>query len=120
VKGIYFAAMKDYKQALASYAKANQLNPGIKSIQYQTVFCQAMNGQINEANAYLSQLPNLPANYVSRAVIYAGLKDKKQSLYYLQKAADADILPTDIKVSLFLASLRNEQQYKTILAKFGL
>ncbi|GLU54747.1 helix-turn-helix domain-containing protein [Dyadobacter frigoris] len=120
VSGYYFIARGQYSQALKYYAKANQKNPGIKSIQYQTVYCQAKDGQVDKVYSYLKQLRELPENYVSRSVIYAGLGDKKQSLYYLQKAADAGIIPTDVKVSSFFATLRGERQYKAVLKKFGL
>ncbi|MEO6687128.1 MAG: hypothetical protein ABIN24_14255, partial [Dyadobacter sp.] len=116
----YYIAKQDYKKALKYYVITNRINPGIKSIQYQTVYCEAMDGQIDKVNAYLKQLPELPENYVSRAVIYVGLGDKKQSLFYLQKGADVGIIPTDFKVSLFYTTLRDEPQYKTVLKKFGL
>lgn len=120
VWGYYFIARGQYKKALKSYFLANQKNPGIKSIQYQTVYCQAMDGQVDKANAYLKQLPELPENYISKCVIYAGLKDKKQSLYYLQKAADAGIISTDMKVSSLFVTLRGEPEYQAVLKKFGL
>ncbi len=120
VWGYYFIAKGQYKEALKCYAISNQKNPGIKSIQYQTVYCQARDGQIDKVNAYLKELPELPENYVSRSVIYAGLGNKKQSLYYLQKGADIGIVPSDFKVSSFFATLRNEPEFRAVLKKFGL
>lgn len=120
VVGYYFAAKGQYKQALQSYFLANQKNPGIKSIQYQTVYCQAMDGQVDKAKTYLKQLPEVPGNYISKCVIYAGLKDKKQSLHYLRKAADAGIISTDMKVSFLFITLRGEPEYQAVLKKFGL
>ena len=116
----YFAAIGDYKTASEYCAKANQMNPKIRSMQYQDVFYKAMNGQVKEAKDFLTRLPELPENYISRSVVYAGLHDKRQSLYYLQKAADLDIIPTDVKVLPFLAILHGEPQFKSILRKFGL
>lgn len=120
VWGYYFIAKGQYKEALKCYAIANQKNPGIKSIQYQTVYCQARDGQIDKVNAYLKELPELPENYVSRSVIYAGLGNKKQSLYYLQKGADIGIVPSDFKVSSFFVTLRNEPKFRAVLKKIGL
>ncbi len=120
VFGYYYIVKEDYKQALKYYVITNRINPGIKSIQYQTVFCQARDGQIDKVHSYLNQLPELPENYVSRSVIYAGLGDKEQSLFYLRKGADAGIIPSDLKVSLFFITLRDEPQYKAVLKKFGL
>ncbi|MCF0054259.1 helix-turn-helix domain-containing protein [Dyadobacter sp. CY356] len=118
--GYYFIAKGQYKDALKCYALANQKNPGIKSIKYQTVYCQAMDGQTDKVVSYLKQLPEIPENYISRCVIYAGLHDKKRSLYYLRKAADAGIMSTDMKVSSLFISLRGEREYKAVLKKFGL
>jgi TolB-like protein/AraC-like DNA-binding protein/Flp pilus assembly protein TadD len=116
----YYGSIKNYRQAVFYSEKANQLNPKIKSIRYAHAFYQGLNGQSDEVRAFLKKLPDLPENYVSRAVGYASLHDKKHSLYYLQKAADLGSIPTDLKVSPFFAQLRNEPQYQTILTRFGL
>jgi adenylate cyclase len=120
IEGVYYGVNKEYKKALASYARADQINPGIRSIQYQTLYFKALDGQIDEVHSFLQTLPDIPENHVPRACIYAGLKDKKLSLYYLQKAADGGILPTDIKVSPYLALLHDEPAYQAILRQFGL
>ncbi len=116
----YFGGIGDFGQALKNVEKADQLNPGIKSIGYQIVYYKARLGRVDEVNSFLKNLPELPENYISRAVIFAGLGDKKQSLYYLQKGADRGLIPTDIKVFPFLTVLHKEPQFKSILQKFGL
>lgn len=116
----YFGAKKDYKEAVKNYEKVYELNPEMKSLEFQKVFYQALDGQRDKAYAYLKALPDIPANYVWRAVVYSGLKDKKQSLYYLQKAADLGIIPHDVKVSPFFAIHRGDPHFTAILAKFGL
>lgn len=119
-KGTYFAVKEDYTSALECYTEASRRNPQLKVVKYQIVFCKARAGQTEEVNAYLENLPDLPENYVSRSVIYAGLNDKEKSLFYLQKATDHNILPTDLKVLPFLDILRGDSRYKAILGKFGL
>lgn len=119
-KGTYFAVKEDYSSALECYAEASRRNPQLKVVRYQTVFCKARAGQTKEVNAYLNKLPDLPENYVSRSVIYAGLNDKEKSLFYLQKATDRNILPTDLKVLPFLDILHGDPRYEAILRKFGL
>ncbi len=119
-KGTYFAVKEDYTSALECYAEASRRNPQLKVVRYQTVFCKARAGQMKEVNDYLDSLPDLSENYVSRSVIYAGLNDKEKSLFYLQKATDHNILPTDLKVLPFLDILRGDPRYEAILGKFGL
>lgn len=119
-KGTYFAIKEDYTSALECYAEASRRNPQLKVVRYQTVFCKARAGQTDEVNAYLNTLPDLPENYVSRSVIYAGLKNKEKSLFYLEKATDSHILPTDLKVLPFLDILHDDPRYEAVLGKFGL
>lgn len=119
-RGTYFAVKEDYTSALECYTEASRRNPQLKVVRYQMVFCKARAGQTEEVRAYLNNLPDLPENYVSRSVIFAGLNEKEQSLLYLKRATDRNVLPTDLKVLPFLSILHNEPQYQAILKKFGL
>lgn len=119
-KGTYHVVKEEYTQALEYYQEASKRNPQLKVVRYQIAFCKARAGKTEEVYAYLDELPDLPENYVSRSVIYAGLHDTAKSLAYLQKATDRNILPTDLKVLPFLSSLHPTPEFQAILKKFGL
>lgn len=119
-KGTYYAVKEDYALALECYAEASRLNPQLKVVRYQAAFCKARLKKTGEVDDYLSGLPDLPQNDVAKSVVYAGSGDKEKSLFYLQRATDRNVLPTDLKVLPFLKLLRSEPQYEAILKKFGL
>jgi TolB-like protein/AraC-like DNA-binding protein len=116
----YYSARQDYHGALESITKALQLNPGIRSTRFLQAYYQGKTGQVETANAYLNNLPDLPENYIARATVYAGLKDQQQSILYLQKAADLGMIPTDVKVSPIFDIHKNSELFKAILQKFNL
>ncbi len=119
-KGVFYITRKDYQNAIGCLKKAGQLNPGLRAANYLTYYSKAKLGQVSEADAFLSRLPPLPEYFVSRAVVYAGLNNKSQCLYYLKKAAENNIIPTDIKVLPYFDIVRDDPGFKDILKKFGL
>ncbi|NBA87708.1 helix-turn-helix domain-containing protein [Emticicia sp. CRIBPO] len=120
VKGLYYVAKKDYKNAIVNLELSSKMNTRVKVVKYYLAFCKARNGRQDETLAFINSLPATPDNDISRSIAYAGLRDKKQSLYYLQKAADRNVIPMDLKVFPFLDILEGDPQYEAILRKFGL
>lgn len=120
VKGLYYVAKKDYKNAIVNLELSSKMNTRVKVVKYYLAFCKARNGRQDETRAFINSLPATPDNDISRSIAYAGLRDKKQSLYYLQKAADRNVIPMDLKVFPFLDILEGDPQYEAILRKFGL
>jgi tetratricopeptide (TPR) repeat protein len=62
-------------------------------------------------------------NFVSawgRAVIYAGLEEKEQALFWLTKAYEERCFVTYIKVDPIFEFLRNDSRFKVLLEKIGL
>ena len=118
--GYHNLETKNYSIALRELTKAQQLNPSVKGIEAALVYTQACLGQTATAKAYLSSLPEVPDNYSYFAMVYAGLNDKKNCLYYLEKMATLGKIPTDVKVSPFFHFLRGDKRFDALLQRFGL
>jgi TolB-like protein/AraC-like DNA-binding protein/tetratricopeptide (TPR) repeat protein len=119
-KAYFHLVQKDYQTALNELEKSHQLNPNVKSIKYHIIFCKGKLGRTQEVQDFLKMLPEIPDNYAGFVVAYAGLGDKERAMQYLEKCADAGMLPFDLKVLPFYDLLRQDQRYQAILQKFGL
>jgi TolB-like protein/AraC-like DNA-binding protein/tetratricopeptide (TPR) repeat protein len=120
VKGYYNYAKEDYETAMKELNKSHELNPSVKTVEYQIIYCKAKLGQVKEVNDYLKTLADIPENYTAFTIIYAGLGDKERSMSYLQKNAALGVIPTDLKVQPFYKILHNDRRYEAVLQKFGL
>jgi tetratricopeptide (TPR) repeat protein len=120
VKGIYKIKIGDFSDALKELEYAHKLNPKVKAINNQILYCKAKMGNLTEVNKFLGQVPDLPINYSTLAIVYAGLGDKEKAMTFIQKNADLGNIPTDIKISPFFKILHNDIRFEAILQKFGL
>jgi TolB-like protein/AraC-like DNA-binding protein len=119
-KGYFYLIQKDYPTALKTLEESAQLNPHVKALKYHIAYCKAKLGRTQEVNDFLKTLPEIPDNYSGFVIVYAGLGDKERAMHYLQKCADTDYLPFDLKVLPFYEILHQDQRYEAILQKFGL
>lgn len=117
---IYYDKIKEHDLALKNIAKSIELGPNIRITKYYRAFYQGRSGKVKDVNAFLESIPDVPEYYVARAAAHAGLGEQETSIAFLEKAADAGILMTDIKVSSITDIHRNDPRFKAILKKFDL
>lgn len=119
-RGLFYMVKKDYSSALRDFHRASELNPNVRVIRNASVYCQVKLGQRKEVENYLKSLADIPENYIIIAMIYVALDDREHALYYLEKSAALDTIPTDMKVLPMLNSLHGDKRFEAILKKFGL
>lgn len=118
--GYHYLNIKEYPKALSDLTKAQQLNPTVKGVNAAIAYTQACMGQDAAVKTYLATLANIPDNYTFFAMVYAGLKNKENSLKYLQQMAALNRIPIDVKVSPFFKSLKGDNRFEELLKRFGL
>ena len=118
--GYYYISLKDFKTALSEFKKGDQLANNVKAFKTMIAYCQAKLGQKEPVENYLKLLPNIPNNYDSFAVVYAGLGDTEHCINYLQKGAEVDNLPNYIKISPLFTFLHADARFTAVLQKIGL
>ncbi|MFN3847969.1 MAG: FlgO family outer membrane protein [Spirosomataceae bacterium] len=118
--GYHYLDIKDYPKAISHLTKAKELNPTAKGVDAAIAYAQACMGQYAAAKTYLTTLPNIPDNYTYFAMVYAGLKDKENTLKYLEQMATFKQTPTDVKVLPFFKFLHGDKRFNELLKRFGL
>ncbi len=120
VRAFYYLNRQDPQQALREFTKCDSLNPGIKTITMFSLYCRARLGERAPAEAQLRLLTDIPDHYVSKAILYAGLRDADRCLHYLEIGAQFGIAPEYLKISPLYSFLQGNPRFQEVLRQLGL
>lgn len=122
--GMAYAAKGQYSDAIAHLTNASQMKCA-SLLHGQMGYCYAMAGRRDEAQREIGMLKaRADSNYVSPvsfAVIYAGLRDHQEALFYLERAVEAR--DTSLPIHLLSAEfdgLRDLPQFHDLRGRIGL
>ncbi len=120
VKGYHCLNQNNYRGALGEFMRCDSLAPAIPVVGAAIQFCRARLGQRESAEAHLAALPDDPASYQLRAMVYAGLEDKGNCLKYLRLGAERSTSPFYLKVSPMFRFLHGDPRFDAVLDQLGL
>ncbi|HKX32072.1 MAG TPA: protein kinase [Blastocatellia bacterium] len=121
--GYVYSAKRMFPEALAAYARANELGDVSTSTRCYQGYALAMAGQRREALAVLNELQTT-TRYVSPAelaILYLGLGQKPQALRSLEKAYSLhDLQMQFLNADPHFDSLRGDARFQDLVLRVGL
>jgi TolB-like protein/DNA-binding winged helix-turn-helix (wHTH) protein/Tfp pilus assembly protein PilF len=123
VQGEVFLQTQMNTEAVAEFQKAIELSPGSAAFKANLAYAYAVSGKRDEAVKILNELKN-GTHYASSdlpeiALIHAGLGEKDQAMFWLEKAF-VDRFNPGVLMRPAFDPLRSNPRFETLLRRMGL
>lgn len=123
--GLAYIQMGQYEDAIRSFERAADLGREAVDTDLRIAFVHALQGRRREVGGKLTEALKAAkqtyVSYVSIASVYAGLNEKEQALFCLEKAfEERDINLIFLKVLPLVDSARGDSRFVNLITKIGL